>query len=59
MEIIDRTPLHIRSLLVLGGARSGKSAFAQSFAETCAADRLYLATAEAGDEEVVEDPFHA
>ena len=52
MEETDHTPPHVRSLLVLGGARSGKSAYAQSLAETCASERLYLATAEAGDEEM-------
>ncbi len=52
MEAADRAPTHLRSLLVLGGARSGKSAYALKLAETCAAERLYLATAEAGDEEM-------
>ncbi|MFQ5958719.1 MAG: bifunctional adenosylcobinamide kinase/adenosylcobinamide-phosphate guanylyltransferase [Alphaproteobacteria bacterium] len=42
--------------LVLGGARSGKSAYAESFIETHAAHNgggcVYLATAEAGDDEM-------
>jgi adenosylcobinamide kinase/adenosylcobinamide-phosphate guanylyltransferase len=44
--------------LVLGGARSGKSAFAQRAAETWAsaqgATPLYIATAEPGDAEMAE-----
>ena len=36
--------VNARSVLVLGGARSGKSAYAQSLAEGAASERLYLAT---------------
>ncbi len=45
-------PAPIRSLFVLGGARSGKSAYAQRLAEACCAERLYVATATAGDEDM-------
>ena len=41
-----------RSLLVLGGARSGKSAYALKLAEAYSPERLYLATAAPGDEEM-------
>ena len=44
----------IRSLLVLGGARSGKSAYAQRIAERSGADPHLLATAEACDAEMKE-----
>jgi adenosylcobinamide kinase / adenosylcobinamide-phosphate guanylyltransferase len=42
----------VRSALILGGARSGKSAYAQSLAEAYGSERLYLATATPGDEEM-------
>ena len=42
----------VRSALILGGARSGKSAYAQKLAEAHGAQRVYLATATAGDEEM-------
>ncbi len=41
-----------RSVLVLGGARSGKSRYALALAEAAARERLYLATGSAGDEEM-------
>jgi adenosylcobinamide kinase / adenosylcobinamide-phosphate guanylyltransferase len=39
----------VRSVLVLGGARSGKSAYALGLAEANGSEKLYLATAEALD----------
>jgi len=49
---MEKSLVGARSVLVLGGARSGKSAYAQSLAEGAAAERLYLATAEPGDAEM-------
>jgi adenosylcobinamide kinase / adenosylcobinamide-phosphate guanylyltransferase len=51
---MEQELVRARSLLVLGGARSGKSVYAQSIAEAAAAERLYLATAEVGDDEMAE-----
>lgn len=42
------------SSLILGGARSGKSAFAQQLAEESGKDCLYIATAQAFDAEMAE-----
>jgi adenosylcobinamide kinase/adenosylcobinamide-phosphate guanylyltransferase len=44
----------VRTALVLGGARSGKSAFAQGLAEGSGLARVLVATAVAGDEEMGE-----
>jgi len=41
-------------ILVLGGAASGKSRFAQQLAETAGSSLLYVATAQAGDSEMSE-----
>lgn len=41
-----------KSILVTGGARSGKSVFAEGLALTLGARPIYIATAEAGDEEM-------
>jgi adenosylcobinamide kinase/adenosylcobinamide-phosphate guanylyltransferase len=52
MEQEETCPGPVRSLLVLGGARSGKSAYALKVAEASCAERLYLATATPGDQEM-------
>lgn len=44
--------------LYLGGARSGKSALAEQRAETSGLEPVYIATAEAGDAEMVERIEH-
>ena len=45
---------HPRTILVLGGARSGKSRHAQALAERMAAERIFIATGQAFDDEMRE-----
>jgi adenosylcobinamide kinase / adenosylcobinamide-phosphate guanylyltransferase len=43
---------NFRLALICGGAKSGKSSYAQRLAESCPGPRLYVATAEALDDEM-------
>jgi adenosylcobinamide kinase / adenosylcobinamide-phosphate guanylyltransferase len=52
----DMSPLV--TTLILGGARSGKSSFAETRARASGLDRVYLATATAGDAEMRERIAH-
>jgi adenosylcobinamide kinase/adenosylcobinamide-phosphate guanylyltransferase len=49
---LTEAPIACRTVLVLGGARSGKSRYALAMAEGAAPRRLMIATAEALDEEM-------
>lgn len=46
--------MSIKLIFILGGARSGKSAYALKLAEAMASKKLYLATAQALDKEMAE-----
>ncbi|QEE47684.1 bifunctional adenosylcobinamide kinase/adenosylcobinamide-phosphate guanylyltransferase [Rhizobium sp. WL3] len=46
------TASHSRSILVLGGARSGKSRFGEGLARNSALEKIYLATGRAWDDEM-------
>jgi adenosylcobinamide kinase / adenosylcobinamide-phosphate guanylyltransferase len=52
MDAPPSSPIVCRSILALGGARSGKSNYARKLAEGTARERLYLATGWADDEEM-------
>ena len=47
-------PVACRAVLVIGGARSGKSRYAQALAETLPGEFVFIATAQALDEEMAE-----
>ena len=49
---MNEPPIACRTVLVLGGARSGKSRYALTLAEAAAPERLMIATAEALDAEM-------
>lgn len=44
--------INFRLAFICGGAKSGKSSYAQTLAEACPGPRLYVATAEALDDEM-------
>lgn len=57
MVLLNPAP-SFRSALILGGARSGKSTFAQLLAEKTHSSRFYIATAEPYDDEMKKRIHH-
>jgi adenosylcobinamide kinase/adenosylcobinamide-phosphate guanylyltransferase len=53
-QILESPMTLHRRILVLGGARSGKSRYAQGLAESVPLAKIFLATAQAGDREMSE-----
>ena len=51
---MTQPPIPCRTALVLGGARSGKSRYAQALAESFVGEWVFVATAQALDEEMAE-----
>ena len=52
------TPVDYKTYLILGGARSGKSSYAEKLAEASGKEVIYLATAQALDDEMKQRITH-
>ena len=51
-QSLERIELNPQTMFILGGARSGKSSYAQQLAQARGGNVLYVATATAGDDEM-------